>query len=230
MGAPLLLGPITLSGFEIPARVQFGGAQRIAVHRLIDGSRVVDSLGADDGEICWSGVFSGANAATRFRLIDALRLACATVPLVWDGFAYSVTIARLDASYQGPYWIPYQIACCVVQDAGAALTGLALSSGAQAGADLAEAGGYGIDTSALLTGLGADGAVPASVATVMSRNIAMTMSSAQASLEQADGALASSDFLTALPAAQQVATLPIGMSYLARAARNVTALQGGAGS
>lgn len=54
----LVLGPIAFADFEIPERIRFGGNQRLAVHQLPGGRRVVDALGRDDGEICWSGVFT----------------------------------------------------------------------------------------------------------------------------------------------------------------------------
>ena len=69
----LLLGPVVFQDFELPGWVRFGGAQRLAVHQMPGGARVIDMLGRDDAEICWSGVFSGSDAPERARLIDLMR-------------------------------------------------------------------------------------------------------------------------------------------------------------
>jgi hypothetical protein len=54
----LVLGPVAFSDFEDPERIRFGGAQRLAVHKLPGGARVIDALGPDDTEIGWSGIFA----------------------------------------------------------------------------------------------------------------------------------------------------------------------------
>ena len=46
--APVILGPIALQGFEVPESITIGGAQRLAIHRLPGGARVIDALGPDD--------------------------------------------------------------------------------------------------------------------------------------------------------------------------------------
>jgi hypothetical protein len=46
MSEYLLIGPVLLEAFELPARVAWGGRQRLAVHRLPGGRRVIDALAA----------------------------------------------------------------------------------------------------------------------------------------------------------------------------------------
>ena len=58
----LLLGPVAFQDFEVPCGVNFGGRQRLALHRLPGGSRVIDALGRDDAQISFSGIFSGSDA------------------------------------------------------------------------------------------------------------------------------------------------------------------------
>src|ERR1700759_4325505 len=96
----LLLGSVTFQDFELPPRIVFGGAQRLAIHRLPGGARVIDAMGRDDGEISWSGAFSGADAADRARQLDLVRAQGAVLPLAWDAFAYLVVIARFAADYE----------------------------------------------------------------------------------------------------------------------------------
>lgn len=47
----LLLGPVVFQEFEIPPCINFGGRQRLAMHRMPDGARIVDALGRDDAQI-----------------------------------------------------------------------------------------------------------------------------------------------------------------------------------
>ena len=65
----LLLGPVAFQDFELPANIGFGGEQRLAVHCLPGGARVIDVLGRDDAEITFSGIFSGSDATLRARTL-----------------------------------------------------------------------------------------------------------------------------------------------------------------
>jgi hypothetical protein len=118
MMALLTLGGVELIDFEIPSDVIFGGAQRLAVHTLIGGMRVVDVMGPDDASLRWAGVFSGPYAGDRARMFDAMRGAGATLGVSWDAFSYNVVIESLIMDYRNPWWIPYQISCVVVVDLG----------------------------------------------------------------------------------------------------------------
>ena len=135
----LTLGPVLFSGFEIPPFLSFGGAQRLAVHRLPGGVRVIDAMGRDDATITWSGIFTGAAASERALLLDTLRGAGLTLPLSWDVFFYSVVISEFTAEYQAGWWIPYRIACTVVQDEVQFAEGLVATLTGQATSDLANA-------------------------------------------------------------------------------------------
>lgn len=114
--APLILGPIALHGFEVPETITIGGAQRLAIHRLPGGARVIDALGPDDADIVWSGIASGPEAAARIRTLDTLRRAGLPLPLAWDANAYTVVVSNFEADTVNPYWIPYRISCAVLRD------------------------------------------------------------------------------------------------------------------
>ena len=124
----------------MPEHVTVGGRQRLVVHRMPGGGRVVDALGPDDAELVWSGTLSGPDAAERFRLLDTLRRAGEPLPLAWDAFAYSVVISNLEADTASPWWIPYRIACAVLEDSTA--LPLAVASVSAALDDLSLAAGY----------------------------------------------------------------------------------------
>jgi hypothetical protein len=136
--SPIQIGSISLQGFEIPTSVRFGGRYRLAVHNLSGGRRVVERLGPDDGEITFSGTFSGPNAEARVRLFDNLRTSGAIVWLTWETFRRRVVVKNFIAEYHSPWWIPYKADCVVVHQTGATTvptsTQLALIS-----ADLANA-------------------------------------------------------------------------------------------
>ncbi len=112
----LTLGDVSFASYEVPERISFGGAQRLAVHKVIGGARVVDALGPDDAEICWSGRFQSPNAGPRARHLDYLRRQGTALTLSWDQFSYSVVISRFAAEFERYYQIPYRIACLVVED------------------------------------------------------------------------------------------------------------------
>jgi hypothetical protein len=139
----LLLGSILFQDFELPERVRWGGRQRLMVHRLPGGVRVVDALGRDDGDIVWSGVFSGSDAAARARALDLMRAEGGSWPLTWDWFFYTVVIARFDADYARSNWLPYRITCKVVRDETAAAVETAVSVATSVLGDLASAQGLG---------------------------------------------------------------------------------------
>jgi len=117
----LALGPVVFRDFELPPEIRFGGKQRVAVHRLADGQRVIDCLGRDDADIRFSGVLSGPDATSRAQALDMLRSSGVLVPLTWDLFFYSVVVAEFAASYRNDTWIPYTLRCLVLRDEAASL-------------------------------------------------------------------------------------------------------------
>jgi len=123
----LLLGPVVFRDFEIPEHINFGGAQRLAVHELPGGARVIDTLGRDDADIVFSGIFTGTDAMLRARALDELRALGTVLALTWDVLTYSVVIKSFTALYQRAEWIPYHITCTVLRDEAAALVEAPLS-------------------------------------------------------------------------------------------------------
>ena len=144
MSEPLVLGAFVFEGFEVPERVTAGGSQRLVVHALPGGGRVVDAMGADEADISWAGIFSGAEAPDRARALDALRMAGGALPLVWGAAFYTVAIARFEAEFRSPWWVPYRIRCTVLRNEGAAPAGAMADLLAEPGpeADRATAAGY----------------------------------------------------------------------------------------
>ncbi len=116
MAGMMLLGPVVFRDFEVPGQVSWGGAQRVSVHALPGGRRVIDAMGRDDAPILWEGVFSGEDAAMRARLLDLMRADGGVWPLTWGGFFYSVVIQAFQVRYERATWMPYRIVCAVLRD------------------------------------------------------------------------------------------------------------------
>jgi hypothetical protein len=129
MAITLTLGGIVFNDFEIPENINFGGDQRLVVHKLPGGTRVIDAMGPDEAEIRWSGRFRGPSAEQRGLVLDFMRCQGQQVLLTWGLHIYQVVISHFEADFQyGGNEIPYTIGCTVVvnvtQAAAAALIGL----------------------------------------------------------------------------------------------------------
>lgn len=161
MDVTLTLESVEFSGLEIPESLPFGGEQKLTVHELIGGARVVDAMGRSDMPLEWSGHFLGATALGRARYVDGLRVAGNAVPLSWSELFYNVTIKNFEADFRNPFLIPYKIGCVVVEDLSNPVTSLPPPSiDDQMDTDLDAANGYGAligngALSGLLGGIGA---------------------------------------------------------------------------
>lgn len=236
----LILGPVAFQDFEVPGGINFGGAQRLAIHRLAGGGRVIDALGREDADIRFAGTFSGADATLRARTLDELRVAGTPLPLTWDVFFYTVTIRQFQAEYQNGWWIPYRMICSVIRDEASVLVRAALSLAADVASDIAvaaaQASPVGFDMAA------AQAAVTVPAATVRGSTAFIAaqsnLANTQVGLSQAittaemqlddvtlTGATTSGDGIDGLAAAvassQQLAALTNARGYLGRAAVNI---------
>lgn len=237
----LLLGPIVFQDFEIPSGINFGGRQRMAVHWLPGGTRVIDAIGRDDAQISFSGVFTGSNATLRARSLDELRVAGIVLPLTWDVFFYTVLISEFRADYRSGWWIPYRIVCTVLQDEASMLLQLGISLATAALSDIGAAVSYGssagLDLTSVQSLLAAPGATTRGTAayTAAQVGLAQAQTSVDGSMNAANGTLGSIDFAsvgtaqngvtalaTATDASGQLSSLTAAGAYVQRAATNLT--------
>jgi ABC-type phosphate/phosphonate transport system substrate-binding protein len=222
MSTYLQLGPISFQSFELPSQIRFGGEQRLAVHILPGGARIVDAMGRDDADIGWSGVFSGADAADRARELDVMRAQGVVRTLAWDAFCYLVVIGHFEASYHRTNWVPYRISCKVIQDLAQSPLSLASSTATSVLADLASVSG--VDTSGAVSALGLSGAFsPGTAANVGASNaVGAVMAAAQAGMSSAGNSLlTAADPATAATAAGQLAQYADASGYAGRALANL---------
>jgi hypothetical protein len=227
MSTYLQLGPIAFQDFELPGQIRFGGQQRLAVHVLPGGVRVIDAMGRDDADIGWSGVFSGTDAADRARAIDLMRAQGAVWTLAWDAFCYSVVIDRFDAQYERVNWVPYRISCKVAQDLAQSPPNVAVSLATSLLADMAAVTGIG--TNAAVAALGVAGALTAGTSAYAGAlgAVGAVVSQAQSGLSSAGASLlAAQDPATAATAAGQLASYADAQGYAGRALANLDNLEG----
>ncbi|MGC1411090.1 MAG: hypothetical protein WA864_19375 [Acetobacteraceae bacterium] len=237
----LILGPVAFQDFEVASGVNFGGRQRLALHRLPGGSRVIDALGRDDAQISFSGIFSGSDATLRARSLDQLRVVGVALPLTWDVLFYTVLIAEFQASYRNGWWIPYRIVCTVLRDEASALVQLAASLATTALADIGAASGYalnaGLDLSPLQAALATPGATTRGTAAYSAAqeclvgtkdSISSSISITNATLMGAtivgagSAEAAAANLLAATDAAGQLTSLVSAGSYISRTETNLT--------
>jgi hypothetical protein len=226
MSGYLQLGPVSFQDFELPGQIRFGGKQRLAVHVLPGGTRVIDALGRDDGDIGWSGTFSSADAADRARAIDLMRVQGAVWTLAWDAFCYLVVIDGFDATYERVNWVPYRISCKVVRDLAQTIAVVVESVATGVLGDLAAV--TGINTAPAIAALGVAGAVSPGTAGYAGAIAAVgaVVAQAQAGISSAGASLmAAQDPATAATAAGQLATAADANGYAGRALENLDNLE-----
>lgn len=117
----VLLGDFVFQEHEIPASINFGGSQMLGVHQLIGGARVVDSMGHNEADITWSGMFynnvtTGLNAIERAKIVNNLRVLGLELPFIFYDLIYTVKIKEFTARFERYYQIPYTITLQVIQD------------------------------------------------------------------------------------------------------------------
>lgn len=204
------LGDFEFTNFEVPREIPFGGEQQLVVHQLPGGRRVIDAMGRDDGQLEWSGFFTGPAAAERARYVDGLRVKGDALLLTWAAFRYLVVIQSFEAAYRRKNRVPYRICCVVVEDQTTPVTrvpSVNLNETFRADLDRAQALGEAIDDSIITQGLDA---IDSAISTVS--DIA---TAAQSTINA---------ILTPIVAVQQRVNVLLGS--LGNTAKNITTLGG----
>lgn len=112
----LTLGLVTFQGFEIPAKIPFGGEQALSIKKMVGGARVVDPLGQDDADIAWSGRFQSGDAMDRALAVDEMRKGGQDQVLTVAGLSYTVKVQKFTFIVERLYQVLYEINLTVVQD------------------------------------------------------------------------------------------------------------------
>ncbi|MFL9904219.1 hypothetical protein PQR71_39880 [Paraburkholderia fungorum] len=112
----LYLDSVAFQEFEIPDSIKAGGSQALFKHKYPGGVRTIDTLGPDDDDITWSGVFMDGTAQDRCAQLDVMRRQGNQVVVTWAGYQYLVVIADFKWDFRRFWQIPYTITLAVVQD------------------------------------------------------------------------------------------------------------------
>ncbi len=123
----LIVGDVEFTGLEVPESVAVGAKQKLVVHKLVGGRRVVDVLGLDYKNIGWSGWMTGATAGDRVTELEALRDAGQPLTFNMDGYYFSVIIEEFEARFEHVYRRNYYIDLLVVSRLDAPITENALA-------------------------------------------------------------------------------------------------------
>jgi len=222
MMALLILGGFTFVDFEVPSKVVFGGAQKLAVHKLIGGTRVIDVMGRDDSDVSWSGIFTGSDAGDRARMVDAMRVAGEPLSLIWDEFCYTALIKKLDMTFCNPWWIPYRLTCTIVVDQAQSIAAYApILTDAILG-DLTSASAY-YDVSDALAATSVSGSLTQGTANYTSASVILadTAQSIDANIQTAQANLNSTSLTTLVSASGSLAQLCAARGYVERSINNL---------
>lgn len=150
----LMLGPVAMSGIMTDDVLPWGGSQRMAVHKLPGGARVIDVMGRDDADLAWRGYLEGPLAMPSALAIDALRIGGQVQTLTWDVQSFNVVVAEFIADYRYTSWIPYRIRCVVLADNSANATTAQPSLASSVMGDISSALGVNLpSSSAIISGL-----------------------------------------------------------------------------
>lgn len=115
----LILGDFAFQDFEVPEELAYGGAQRLAIKKMIGGVRDIQALGADPRPIVWNGTFfpmaDGQSALDRMLAVKQMQDAAQPLTLSFDELYLSVYISEFlpDVRFGR---IPYRITLEVLQD------------------------------------------------------------------------------------------------------------------
>lgn len=108
-------GGVNFAVEDMPAEVKLGGEQVLAVHKYAGGGIDVQSMGAFDDPVSWSGTFtytnadSGDTALTRALKLNAMRVQGQQVTLVIGTMQQDVMISKFSFVFANEYSVHYDI-------------------------------------------------------------------------------------------------------------------------
>lgn len=110
------IGPVRLTGLELPASMPVGGQQSLSVKQLPGGARQIDAMGPNYRELKWSGMIDSQDASQRVKLLNNICISGEQVILAWGVFSYTVIVSEFLADTKVVGLIPYSITCTVIKD------------------------------------------------------------------------------------------------------------------
>jgi hypothetical protein len=111
----LTLGDVSFAASEAGV-IAFGGDQKLNIHHLVGGKRIIDAMGVDPAPLQWSGIFTGAEALTKALTLQRMMNEGRVLDLTWSKMKYRVVIRTFGGDFEAPFRIPYHIVCEVLDD------------------------------------------------------------------------------------------------------------------
>jgi hypothetical protein len=113
----IILEDFEFTGHEIPEEINIlSGEQQLSMHVALGGVRSVKSLGRNDDDISFSGLFFGLTAYSRAEYVDMLRINGDPLTFTIFDKAYTVVIKSFKTTLQKRYQIPYTITLLIVEE------------------------------------------------------------------------------------------------------------------
>lgn len=113
----IFLGEFEFTGFEVPEKINlWSGEQRTAKSIALGGVRNIMSLGRNDDDISFSGLFFGSTAYDRVKYLHTMRIAGNPLEFtIWDQ-SYRVILKRVEFSIERRNKIPYTITLEIIEE------------------------------------------------------------------------------------------------------------------
>lgn len=112
------LGGVIFDDFSTPEHPPFGGGQNMVVHKLPGGQRVIDTLGPDDADYTFHGIFWGPYALANADALDAMRSSGAVTTLSWGGRSWQVIVRDVSIECcRYPTYYKYSVTVVVASSA-----------------------------------------------------------------------------------------------------------------
>lgn len=105
----LILGTVDFTVDELPEEIELGGAQILAVRRFAGGQLDIQSMGAFDDPVSWSGILWHTNAMTRARALNDMRISGELVRMQIASMSCDVVVSRFKFTYNHDFYVPYHI-------------------------------------------------------------------------------------------------------------------------
>ena len=112
----LVLGGITFTDQEVPESIAFPVHQSVAIHELIGGKRVIQTLGTFYPTVSWSGILRYDTALSRSLALKRMEASAQPQKLTHLQDAYSVIVTQYLPTTRNRYKIEYQISVEIVSD------------------------------------------------------------------------------------------------------------------
>jgi hypothetical protein len=112
----LTIGPVSFLDEETPNDLEFSLNQILAIHTLIGGSKTIQALGPNMGDITWKGQLFAGNIQYRIGQLYTLQNTATPTPLTYITYSYQVLIKQFKWKFLHRWRAEYEITVSILQD------------------------------------------------------------------------------------------------------------------